>query len=124
MNKKNPSADRYTLDLPAEDGIIMDVLRDFILSLNDEFVETFKYQCPFFTYNGMFCYLTFDKKIKTVALGFVLGYKLEDKYGLLSTDRKQIRKLHFKTVDDIDEEKLRYYFEQAIYHQKLKKKNG
>ncbi len=72
----------------------------------------------------MFCYLTFDKKIKTVALGFVLGYKLEDKYGLLSTDRKQIRKLHFKTVDDIDEEKLRYYFEQAIYHQKLKKKNG
>ncbi len=42
MNRKNPSADRYTLDLPAEDGIIMDVLRDFILSLNDEFVETFK----------------------------------------------------------------------------------
>lgn len=114
MNRKNPSADRFTFELSSENAIIVDVLRDFILDLNIEIEETFKYQCPFFIYKGMFCYITFDKKIKTVALGFVKGYKLEDKYRLLSTDRKQIRKLHFKSVDEIKERVLKYYFKQAL----------
>jgi len=114
MNRKNPSADRFTVELNPDDAIIVDVLRDFILDLNTDIVETFKYQCPFFIYKGMFCYITFDKKIKTVALGFVKGYQLEDKYGLLSTDRKQIRKLHFKSVEDLDEKVLKYYFKQAL----------
>ena len=118
MNRKNPSADRFTLDLNPKDGVIVDVLRDYILHFDSEIIETFKYQCPFFMFKGMFCYLTFDKKIKTVALGFVKGYKLEDRYGLVSTDRKQIRKLHFKEVEDIDEEILQYYFKQALTFQK------
>lgn len=118
MNRKNPSADRYTFELGSDNSIIVDVLRDFILDLNTEIVETFKYQCPFFMYKGMFCYITFDKKIKTVALGFVKGYKLDDKYGLLSTDRKQIRKLHFKSIEELDEKVLNYYFKQAIAIQK------
>ena len=118
MNRKNPSADRFTLDLNPKDGVIVDVLRDYILDFDSEIIETFKSQCPFFMFKGMFCYLTFDKKIKTVALGFVNGYKLEDRYGLLSTDRKQIRKLHFKEVEDIDEEILQYYFKQALTFQK------
>ena len=118
MNRKNPSADRFTLDLNPKDCVIVDVLRDYILDLNPDIVETFKYQCPFFLFKGMFCYITFDKKIKTVALGFVKGYKLEDKYGLLSTDRKQIRKLYFKEVEEIEEEVLQYYFKQAVSFQK------
>lgn len=118
MNRKNPAADRFTFELNPKDGLIVDVLRDYILGINLEIVETFKYQCPFFMYKGMFCYITFDKKIKTVALGFVKGYKLEDKFGLLSTDRKQIRKLHFKSEDDLKDEVLNYYFKQAIVHQK------
>ncbi len=118
MNRKNPSADRYTFELGSDNSIIVDVLRDFILDLNKEIEETFKYQCPFFMYRGMLCYLTFDKKIKTVALGFVKGYKMEDKYGLLSTDRKQIRKLHFKRIEDIEEKVLKYYFKQALAFQK------
>ena len=118
MNRKIPSADRFTFDLSPKDRVIVDVLRDYILGLNEEIVETFKCQCPFYMFKGMFCYITFDKKNKIVALGFVKGYKLEDKFNILSTDRKQIRKLHFRTVEDIDENKLKYYFKQAVVLQK------
>jgi hypothetical protein len=118
MNRKIPAADRFTFDLSPNDRVIVDVLRDYILGLNLDIVETFKYQCPFYMFKGMFCYITFDKKNKIVALGFVKGYKLEDKFNILSTDRKQIRKLHFRTAEEIDDKILKYYFKQAVALQK------
>jgi hypothetical protein len=118
MNRKTPAADRFTFDLSPKDRVIVDVLRDYILGLNNEIEETFKYQCPFYMFKGMFCYITFDKKNKIVALGFVKGYKLEDKFNILSTDRKQIRKLHFRTAEEIDDKILKYYFKQAVALQK------
>jgi hypothetical protein len=48
----------------------------------------------------------------------VKGYKLEDKFNILSTDRKQIRKLHFRTAEEIDDKILKYYFKQAVALQK------
>jgi hypothetical protein len=114
MKKKNPSADRYVHSLKPEDAIIMEVMRDFVLEYKEGIQEVFKYHCPFYMYNGPLCYLSFEKKTNTVVIGFIQGFKFEDRYNLLSTDTKQVRKLYFKNTDDLDENILNYYLSQAL----------
>ena len=122
MKKKNPSADRYVHKLAPEEALIMEVMRDFVLESHEGIQEVYKYHCPFYMFNGPLCYLSFEKKTQTVIIGFTQGFKFEDKFGLLSTDTKQVRKLYFKNADVLDENILKYYMDQAIKTNETKKK--
>ncbi len=72
--------------------------------------------------NGPLCYLNFEKKSQTVIIGFTQGFKFDDQFGLLSADTKQVRKLYFKNADELDENVLKYYMDQAIKINETKKK--
>lgn len=122
MKQRNSSADRYIYDLSEENIIIMEILRDEILNAHLEIEEVFKYNCPFYEFKGWFCYLSFEKKTKCVVLGFVDGFRMIDKYNLLSNDTKQIRKLYFSSLEKINKKQLKYYLDQAIEIRKLLKK--
>jgi hypothetical protein len=122
MKKKSPSADRYVQSLATGDALIIEVLRDFVLNSNESIREEFKFNCPFYTYHGLLCYLNFEKKTKSVIMGFVSGFNFKDKYKLLSNDTKQVRKLYFRNIDDLNEDVLNYYLMQAIRINETKKK--
>lgn len=124
MKRKNASADRYVYELNPDDSIIMDVLRDCILNTSLDIVEVYKYKCPFYEFNGPLCYLSFEKKTHTVILGFIHGYKLEDTFLKLSSDLKQVRKLYFKTVEELNEKEIQHYVKQAIEINSDKKKKA
>lgn len=122
MKNKNPSVDRYIFNLEPNQALIADILREILLSKYKELQEVYKYNCPFYEYNGPICYINFEKKSKKLIIGFYYGNKLKDKYNALSNDTKQIRKLYFNSIDDIDEEKLDYYIAQSINMNSIKKK--
>ncbi len=118
-----PSVDRHIFDQAPNHALIFEVLRDYIERKIPEVVETYKYKCPFYEYNGMLCYINFERKSKTVVLSFVEGFLLEDKYQLLSSDTSQVKKLYYPTLKSINTQKLDYYMDQALKINKTKTKN-
>jgi hypothetical protein len=82
-----------------------------------------KWNCPFYSKDGMLCYLNYDRSLRCVVLAFVEGFLLEDKYKALVAGTKNIRKLPVATVDSIDEKQIAYYLKQALKINKGKDKN-
>lgn len=72
-----------------------------------------KHKIPFFAYKKDICYLNPQKE--KVVLGFVKGALLADSQRkLVAKDRKQIRQLVFRTVDEIDDQLVSELLQEAI----------
>lgn len=53
-------------------------LREYILNLDDNITEAWKYKMPFYCYDGkMFCYLWVHKKYKKPYIGIVEGGRIK-----------------------------------------------
>lgn len=120
---RSPAVDNYIFGFNEEEKLIMEVLRDVVFHFVPSVEESFKFKCPFYSYKGLLCYINWEKKTKKVILGFVEGFLFEDKYQLLNTNTNQVKKIYFNSADEIDEEKLAYYFNQAVKINETKKKN-
>jgi len=73
MNTLRP-VDEYYLGLREPVKGCLELLRDFILQLDVQVSEEWKYKMPFYNYKGkMFCYLWMHKKYKQPYLGIVKG---------------------------------------------------
>ena len=89
MNNLRP-VDAYYLQLQEPVKGCLELLRDFILKLDQQVTEEWKYNMPFYCYKGkMFCYLWTHKKYKKPYLGIVKGQQLQHP-SLLKEDRTQI----------------------------------
>jgi hypothetical protein len=100
MNTLRP-VDEYYLKLREPVKGCMELLRDFILQLDVQVSEEWKYKMPFYYYKGkMFCYLWMHKKYKQPYLGIVKGQQLHHPL-LLKEDRTQISILLFDPMEDI-----------------------
>lgn len=120
---RSSMVDHYIFKFKEDKRLIFEILRDFIHHKIPDVEESFKWKCPFYSYKGLLCYLNWDNKAKKVALGFVEGCLMEDSYGVFSTDTKQVKKIFFSSVDELDERILDEYFVQAIEINERKKSN-
>ncbi|MBT8271351.1 MAG: DUF1801 domain-containing protein [Flavobacteriaceae bacterium] len=85
-------------------------VRSVILSTVNPIEEKFNYSVPFYHYRKKpFIYLNILKGQDFVDVAFVKGVRLEDRFPQLMdyNERKNVRSLQYKSLEDIDENLLR-----------------
>ncbi len=85
---------------------IMLYVRSVILKNFPEIKEKYSFKIPFFNYkNKPLLYLNILKGTNYVDVAFVQGILFEEKYPMLkdNNNRKQVRSLQLKTLEDLDE---------------------
>ena len=111
----SPAVDRYIYDYPTELRLIMEVLREIVIStVPEETKEEYKFLCPFYSFKGLLCYFNVPKHKLYVEFGLCRGYLIEDIYGVFNNDTKQIRKIRINSVDEIHEEMLKEFIQKAV----------
>lgn len=107
--------DTYFLNAeePAKSCLL--VLRSFILALDPNVTEAWRYRMPFYLYNGKrFCYLWVQKKNGFPYVGIVDG-KLVHHANLIQEDRSRMKILLLDPQKDIPVKVLR-----SVLHASLK----
>ncbi len=120
---RSPAVDNFLFDKPEHIRITFEVLRDIIFDTVKGVEECVKWNYPFYSKNGFLCYLSYNKKEKKVAIGFIEGCAMEDKYGVLNHDTRNIKKLFIDNVDSIDIRMIQYFLKQGVKINQTKTKN-
>jgi hypothetical protein len=110
MNKLS-SIDLYIDEQTEEISNMLIVIRNIISDTIPQAVECIKFNTPFFTYHGLFCYF-YTKKNK-VYLGICNGAQLEDHYGILQGNTTTVKNIIFNSIKDIRIEEIEFYLKQS-----------
>ncbi len=106
--------DNYFLNLQEPTKSCMQALRDYILDLNPEITEAWKYRLPFFLYKKkMFCYFWADKKTGLPYIGIVEGRNIDHPM-LEQGNRKRMKILRINPEADLPIEVLNNILKKAI----------
>jgi len=101
--------------------LICEELRRLILENIPNVKEEIKWNCPFYSYKGILCFI--NPRKDCVDLGFYQGHLLSNENGILDTDGKTVRHIKYVTIDDIDEYKLLEVINEAVLiNEELQKK--
>ncbi|HEY5745890.1 MAG TPA: DUF1801 domain-containing protein [Chryseolinea sp.] len=135
---KNVDIDQMIATLPRNEQLLVKRLRALITECIPQATEKayYGYVMPFYTRNRLICFIwppsavweanaNYEKqKAKGVALGFNQGNLMANEDGaLLAEGRKQVYKMYFKKLDDIDEHQVRaLLFEAALIDEQFAKK--
>ncbi|MCU0420235.1 MAG: DUF1801 domain-containing protein [Cyclobacteriaceae bacterium] len=120
---RSPAVDNLLFDWPEERRLTAEVLREIIFAQVKGVQEQMKWGCPFYSKDGMLCYINFDRKLKKVVLALVEGFLMEDKYHQLIGDTQNIKKLVFESPDTINERQIAYYLKQGMQINQAKTRN-
>lgn len=104
----NP-AEQYIYNQQEPYQSIMLYVRSVILKTLPEVEEKFNYRIPFYNHKKKpMCYLNILKGTNYVDVAFVQGVYLQDKFPVLKdgNNRKQVRSIQIKNLEDIDESML------------------
>ncbi len=105
--------DNYFLSLPEPEQSCLLFVRQLILGFNKAISERWRYNTPFYYYKEKWmCYISYQKKQKTIYLGFVHGHHLKHKK-LLSEGRKQIKVYYLNPDKDLDIRTIMALFKEA-----------
>ena len=79
-------------------------------------VETWKYNCPFYLYKGLFCYLSVEKSTNCAYMGFCDGHLMSNETKeLRGTEKKIVRKFYVnKKLNQQETENLIILLQEAI----------
>lgn len=121
---RSPAVDNYIFGFDEPERISMEILREIIFETIPQIEESIKFNCPFYSYKGLLCYIYWNKTYKKVALGFVKGFRLEDKHSVLNSDTSQIKKLFFDDPESIDIKVIQYFLKQAVQINEKRKRTG
>lgn len=106
--------DQYYLQLEEPTKGIFLALREFILSLDANITNDFKYKMPFFCYNGkMFCYLWKDKTTQQPYIGIVEGNAINHPL-LEQGNRARMKILRINPKEDLPIENITEIFNQLL----------
>jgi hypothetical protein len=83
---KYQTVDEYILAQDASTRILIFLLRDIILSTSTEITERLSFNCPFYHYKGMLCYISIRKEN---GLYWLLSWKLSEKQISFFRNQKQ-----------------------------------
>ena len=111
----NP-AETYILSQEEPLQSIMLFIRQLIFETIPEVEEKFKWKLPFYYVNGDgICYLNVLKNTHFVDLGFIHGFKLSNKQGVLkSRNRKMVKSLEYSTLESVDINCLKEILLEAV----------
>lgn len=135
MNKFQP-VDFQDLDdlyafLPDDELKMVKALRDLVYECIPEIKEKLSYNVPFFRLHRNICFIwpgsvPWGGTFEGVQFGFTKGYLLENEDGFLSAGkRKYVRIRKFRSLADIDFEKMRLLlFEAQIIDAETIRPNG
>jgi hypothetical protein len=119
MRTEGRSVDEVIDGLPRGEQIIVNRLRSLIFECLPTAREYVKFGVPFYARNRLICFIwppsifsgpsrtAQTQQAKGTALGFWQGNNLANEDGLLEMDGKQVAAVHFKTISEIDDEKVR-----------------
>ena len=99
---------------------LMYTLRDIILNSVNGFEEKHEKYLPVFHYLEACCFISRDRK--GVYVAFVKGKYMLTQEAFSAPDTKVIRKVHYKTVHDIDVRLLENLIYEAVEINKLRNK--
>lgn len=113
MAKNDISVDEFvkTRVLPKYQPIVQE-LRTLIREMAPDLKEVMSYGIP--NYRGRRGVAVISPAKTHITLAFSRGAEFEDVYGLLEGVGKVSKNLRFRDVNDIDQEALRYYIQQAL----------
>lgn len=120
---RSPAVDNFLFDQPEPRRQAMEALREIIFSAVPGVEESFKWRAPFYSKNGLLCYINYDRKYGKIALGLVEGFLIDDKYGLFVHDTTNVKKLLFEEDKEFPLRKIQYYLREAVRINLTKKKN-
>ena len=95
-----------------EQGRIMHQLRQLILESAPHIEESLKWKIPFYSYQGLLCYL--NPQADGVCLGFCKGALLSNNEGLLQGSGKEVRLLHIRSPHQIPVPQIRQLLQEAL----------
>ncbi len=100
-------------------AVVLQKLRQRIVSISPKIVERIRYNGPFYDYYGMFLFLAVQKN--KVVMGFVDGYLMSDEAAAFAPfNQKYIRHLSFKTGHEIHDDILVQYLHEAMLLKEMK----
>jgi len=105
--------EHYIIEKDARTAGVVGFLRELILSCSPTINEEISYGLPFYYYHGRLCYI--NAHDDGVELGFCRGKEIKDPYGLLEpTDRNDVKSVSFKSVKNINPDKVIALIYQAL----------
>ena len=109
----NPEVEAYINHFDAPLGDIIVRLRELIYEVVPEATEEIKWGVPTFNLKKTVCYIAGFKQHVTFA--FYDGKMLKDPDGLLRGTGKHMKYTKFKSLQDLDEKRLRLWILQGFY---------
>ena len=89
-------------------------LRQIILESAPHIEERIKWKIPFYSYQGLLCYLNLQAKGNGVVLGFCRGAMLSNEQRLLQGNGKEVRLVIFNDQDSLPKEEIRQLLQEAM----------
>lgn len=105
------SVDAYINDQLTWSRDLLQRLRDIVKTTVPQAEESIKYTVPFYTYHGLFCFLS--AKPDRVVLALCEGASLQDPFEIMSGNQKQIRHIVISPHDTLPEKEIRYMLVEA-----------
>lgn len=105
------SVDAYISHQPIWARALLQRLRQLVKTTVPQASESVKYTIPFYTYHGLFCFLS--AKPSHVVLALYGGPSLHDPFDILVGNQKNIRHIHISANDTFPEKEIRHMLIEA-----------
>ncbi len=115
MAKQRLTPDEYYAALAEPHKSIAFTARRLLLGIELDVAEEMKYGIPFYSREGMVCYMNVNKS--GVTIGFISGSQMSDTFGLFTgKSLKMVRHIALPSVDFIREkqDEITNYFIEAL----------
>lgn len=115
MAKQRLTPDEYYAALAEPHKSIALAARRLLLGIEFDVFEEIKYGVPFYSREGMVCYMNVNKS--GVTIGFISGSQMSDTFGLFTgKSLKMVRHIALASVDFIREkqDEITNYFIEAL----------
>lgn len=114
-NRRSRDVSDYLRRTPKQMRELMVILREVIHSSIPDVTESMKFGVPFYSMNGLLCYLNPLKTKDGIYIGFVKGYRMSDEAGVfVGQELKQIRHIVYRKPSDVKRRLLKAYLQEAL----------
>jgi hypothetical protein len=121
-SKQSNAVDLYLKHTPKQIRDLMIIIRSIIWETIPDVEETIKFTVPFYSRQGLLCYLNPAKKRDGIYIGFAKGYLMSDESRIFSgKNLKQIRHIEFRKSSEINKKLLQEYLEEAMMLNELQR---